>query len=75
MLVVRESDLVQQVSSLERQLNRAPQTEEDPALQTLRDQLQLAAEHSQAFQSQLEQKVYIINYTTCLTFVLLSYVS
>uniref|UniRef100_A0A1B6EI66 Golgin subfamily A conserved domain-containing protein n=1 Tax=Cuerna arida TaxID=1464854 RepID=A0A1B6EI66_9HEMI len=55
-LTAREKQLVQQVSELERQLARAPQPAEDPALRGLRDELQLATDSITALQVQLQEK-------------------
>lgn len=56
-LTIREQQLVQQVSELERQLNRVPQQSEVPALRELRDQLVVIQKTSEELQAQLAHKV------------------
>uniref|UniRef100_A0A1B6L4L5 Golgin subfamily A conserved domain-containing protein n=1 Tax=Graphocephala atropunctata TaxID=36148 RepID=A0A1B6L4L5_9HEMI len=55
-LTVREQQLVQQVSELERQVARVPQPVEDPALHSLREELRLTADNVSALQEQLQEK-------------------
>ncbi|XP_054284452.1 golgin subfamily A member 2-like isoform X2 [Macrosteles quadrilineatus] len=55
-LMTREQQLVQQVSELERQLNRAPHPSEDPALRELKDQLALTINTSEDLKAQLAHK-------------------